>query len=370
MKIFRSSKRIFLVIVFAGSMLGSFVDSVIAQSSTGISFGIRPTKALEGQEETFSYFSYRVSPGSVFDDEALVLNDGDEAVTLKIYAADGVTARNGGTDFTEFGGASTGASLGSHAWISLSVNEITLAPGEEQKIPFRVSIPADASAGQHIAGLVVEAIPEGSTLDSPDAADGEAQFNVKVIRRVGVAVVMDIPGEQISSLEIDNIFLYQQEEDGTTFAVDLRNTGNVFLQSSGFFVVTDRTAENLITTIPLQFDTILPGDAVTFYVPRAARFADGEYLLSVFLEHEGKKVVLEGVGMKIKNGQPELEGVVRENIFSPEEIEVFFADAEKEAGSVWITIAVASFVLAFILGGIIYWVGGKKEAKKSRHVLR
>ncbi len=368
---FRRHRKIVLFAIFSILMLSIFVDAALAQSSTGISFGIRPTKALEGQEETYSYFSYRTSSGSIFNDEALLLNDGAEAVTLKLYASDGVTARNGGTDFAAFGEESTGMSRGSHTWISLSVTELTLAPGEERIVPFQVSIPEDASSGHHVAGLVVEAMPETTTLDSSQSsANGEAQFNVEVIRRVGVAVVMDVPGEQNASLEIDNISLYQQDDEGTTFAVELKNTGNIYLQSTGFFVVTDRNGENLITTIPLDFDTILPGDVVTFYVPRAARFADGEYLLSVLLSYEGKKVVLEGVGMKIKNGEPELEGVVHESIFSPAEIEVFFENSEKGAGSLWITVAVFSFILAFVVGGFIYWAGGKKEEKTSRHVLK
>ncbi len=366
----RNYHKALFVIALLISMLGVFTGAGFAQSSAGISFGIRPTKALEGQEETYSYFSYRTSPGSTFTDEALVLNDGNETVSLRIYAADGITAQNGGTDFAAFGEESSGMSQGSNTWISLSIVELTLAPGEERIVPFQVRIPADASAGHHVAGLIVEAVPEITTLDTPGAAEGEAQFNVEVIRRVGVAVVMDVPGEQISSLEIDNISLYRQDETRTTFAVELRNTGNIFMQSDGFFVVTDRDAENLITTIPLSFDTILPGDSATFYVPRAARFGDGEYLLSVLLDYDGQKVMLEGIGMKIRDGQPELEGVVQGGVFSPEEVEVFFENSKKGSGSLWVTIAVISFVLAFVVGGLIYWVGGKKEEKSPRHALK
>lgn len=363
-------KKVINSTLFLTLFLGIFVNAVFAQTS-GFSFGIRPTKALEGQEETFSYFSYRTSPGSVFNDEALVLNDGDESVALRVYVADAITSQNGGTDFVSFGESATGFSQGASNWISLSASEITLAPGEEQVVPFQVSIPVDASPGQHIAGLVVEAKPAESSLgeSNADADGGDAQFKVEVIRRVGVAVVMDIPGERITSLIIDNVFLYQQNEEGATFAVTMTNAGNVFLKSTGFFVVTDRTGESLITTIPLEFDTILPGDTVTYYVPRPVRFNDGEYLISVLLESEGQKATLEGVGMRIKKGQPELEGVIQEGVFSPEEVEVFFERSRESGSSLWVTIAVISFVLAFIVGGLIYWVGGKKEQKTAKHTL-
>lgn len=354
----RARKDTFLTVFLIASL---FVVAfpVLAQSSSGISFGIRPTKAIEGQEETFSYFSYRVTPGSSFQDEALVLNGGAEPVTLKIYAADGVTAQNGGTSFTQEGVLSTGYSKGVHSWISLSSTEVTLLSGEEKKIAFQVSIPADISPGQYVAGLLVEALPEEQEVLS--GADDEAQFLVNTVRRVGVAVVLEVPGERVLDLAINNIVLHEQNETGTVFAVNLENKSTVFLQPEGFFVVTDRDGDRLITTIPLSFETILPGDVVTFYVPRAARFADGQYLLSVLLDYEGKKAVLEGVGVTIKNGQPKIEGVVSEGVFSPEEIEIFFEKEARSPQSLWLIVAGASFILALIAGGFVYWMGGRRQ---------
>ncbi|MBT3321329.1 MAG: DUF916 domain-containing protein [Anaerolineae bacterium] len=337
---------------------------VAAQSSANISFGIRPTKAIEGQEETFSYFSYHLSPGTVFNDEALVMNDGDEAIILKIYAADGMTPQNGGTGFSKAGELSSGMSRGTQGWITLSATEVTLSPGEERLIPFQVSIPADIGAGQYVAGLVVEALPDeqssGLGVGNSENPD-EAQFAVKVVRRVGVAVVFDIPGEQIAGLEIKDISLAQQDDDGATFAIELKNTGNIFFQTQGFFIVTDRDAERVITTTPLDFDTILPGDTISFFVPRSARFADGKYLLSIVLEYEGKRAILEGIGMNIKDGQPQIEGQILDNLFTAEDIEVFFAKEEKGSSFNWLVIAGISFLLALGVGGFVFWAGGKKE---------
>ncbi len=364
MKIRRNFQKVNFIIVLSLLMIVSASTPVTAQSSTNISFGIRPTKALEGQEETFSYFSYHLSPGTVFNDEALVLNDGNESITLKVYAADGITPQNGGTDFSKAGEETLGMSRGSQAWISLSATEVTLAPGEERLVPFQVSIPLDVTAGQYVAGLVVEALPEEQSLESgSDSANpDEAQFSVKVVKRVGVAVVFDIPGEQVVGLEIKNISLYQQDDEGATFAIELKNTGNTFFQTQGFFIVTDRNAERVITTTPLEFDTILPGDVATFFVPRSARFADGKYLLSIVLDYEGKIATLEGIGMNIKDGQPQIEGQVLDNLFTPEEIEVFFAKEEKSSSFIWLMIAGVTFFLALGVAGFVYWAGGKKES--------
>ncbi len=275
-----------------------------------------------------------------------------------------MTPQNGGTDFSKAGEESLGMSRGSQAWITLSATEVTLIPGEERLIPFEVSIPADVGPGQYVAGLVVEALPDEQSLESAGGNSSnpdEAQFAVKVVRRVGVAVVFDISGEQIASLEIEDISLCQQDDEGATFAIKLKNTGNIFFQTQGFFIVTDRKAERLITTTPLDFDTILPGDTISFFVPRSARFADGEYLLSIVLQYEGKRATLEGIGMNIKDGQPQIEGQIFENLFTSEEIEVFFAKEEKGSSFIWLVIAGISFLLALGVGGFVFWTGGKKK---------
>ena len=343
-----------LIVIFIALLLFPIIP-VLAQEAGGVSFGIRPTKATEGQEETYSYFSYRVSPASTFSDEALILNDGEETITLKLYSADAITAQNGGTAFVEYEQEAMGMRRGASAWVTPSLNEVTLAPGEEVAISFEINIPADASSGQHIAGLIVEGEPEIISVDA------ESGLDVETIRRVGVAVVMDVEGEKNAGLEINNISLYQQNEEGTTFAVELSNTGNIFLRPKGFFIVTDRNAERVITTTPLNFDTILPGDSATFFVPRSVRFSDGKYLLSIVLEYEGKKAILEGIGMNIKNGQPQIEGKILENLFTPEEIEIFFEKEEKSSSFIWLIIAGVSFLFALGAGFFVYWKGGKKE---------
>ena len=103
-----------LLITLVGLSLALLAGSGIAQAQAGgaVSFGIRPTKAVEDRPETFSYFSHELAPGALLADEALVMNSGEVPVTLKPYAGDGITAQNGGTAFPHKGKESSGASLG------------------------------------------------------------------------------------------------------------------------------------------------------------------------------------------------------------------------------------------------------------------
>jgi hypothetical protein len=285
-------------------VLSFAVSPVSAQDGDGVSFGIRPTIANEDRPETFSYFSYEMHPGDQLTDEALVMNSGSAAVTLKLYAADGNTAQNGGTSFTSQGEVSNGGSRGVSTWISLTMTDISLAPGEEVIVPFQLTVPADAAPGQHIAGLVVEALPVEDQLPTPAGGTDQANFTVNVIRRAGVAVVVDVPGTHTAGLEVTGASLYRQSDLGATFVVGIHNTGNILIKPVGFLCVNDANAAPLLN-VPLSLDTILPGDETIYYITTPTRFNDGDYLLCVSLDYEGGTTALSGVGMKVRNGQPE-----------------------------------------------------------------
>lgn len=187
------------------------------------------------------------------------MNSGDVPVTLKLHAADGITAINGGTAFTQQGQESTGASRGVNRWLSLSATEIRLEPGKERVVPFTISVPSDASPGSHIAGL-----------------------------------------------EISGAGLRQQDHLGATFVIAVHNTGNIFLKAESSLRVMDHNGVEL-ASIPLRMDTVLPGDATIFYVTHPVHLADDDYLLAVALSYEGENAVLEGAEIEVRDGQPVVE---------------------------------------------------------------
>jgi dihydroorotate dehydrogenase (fumarate) len=99
-------------------------------------------------------------------DEALVMNSGDVPVTLRLYAADATTAINGGTGVASDGEEKNGVAR----WLSLPMSELSLQPGETKVVPFLITVPSDALPGQHVAGLVLEAVT-----DNPDSAAGSVR---------------------------------------------------------------------------------------------------------------------------------------------------------------------------------------------------
>lgn len=327
--------KFFAVIVFLIFVLVRANGAVNAQSGVeGSSFGIRPTKAYEDRAETFVYFSYELAPGVEVSDEALVMNNGSVPVTLKLYAADGITAQNGSTAFTEQGKTSTGGSQGVSNWINLQANEIALEPGQEITVPFTLKVPTDAEPGHHVAGLVVEALPnegapsvESEYEASPNEAtlpvkgESEAEFAVNVIQRVGVAVVVDVPGPHIAGLEIDNISLNQQDDNGATFVIAVHNIGNIFITAEGFLTITDTNLQTL-ATFPVELDTVLPGDQTIYYVNLPVNLSDSDYLVHASLTYEGGTAEIEGLEVKVRDGQPVIDSNVEESVIPPSIYEI------------------------------------------------
>ena len=301
------SKKLLMMLLGLGLVL--LAGSGLAHADEKMSFGIRPTRAFEDRPETFSYFSYELARGAVVTDEALVMNGGGVPVTLKLYAADGITAVNGGTAFAREGQEPTGV----NRWLSLPVTEIALEPGEEMVVPFKITVPSDASPGQHVAGLVVAAPPIG---EASPRGEGEGQFAVMVVQQAAVAVVIDVPGRHVAGLEITGTCLKEQGDLGATFVVAVRNTGTIFLKGEGSLLITDRNGGELASN-PLKLETVLPGDATRFQVTYPVRLADGDYLVNAVLNYEGETAVFEGEGeqalppasvagveIKVKDGQP------------------------------------------------------------------
>jgi hypothetical protein len=280
--------------------LGIVSFGVVDAQEISISFGIRPTEAVEGRPETFSYFSYELLPGESISDVALVLSESDVPLDLALYAADGITNQNGGTGFMLQGESSPGGSQGVADWVIPSVDSVHLEPGDEVEVPFDVEVPSDVAAGHHIAGLIVELSPGTGDVDPGGTG---SNFTVNVVQRVGVAVVVEVPGTQVFDLLIQDVGLRSQDPQGATFFVNVYNNGNMMIKGTGLLELTDMAGET-IASIPFEMDTVLPGDPATFNALYPGVLPDGDYLLSVYMNYADTSAQLEGILIRVRDGQP------------------------------------------------------------------
>jgi hypothetical protein len=308
-KAMQPSTRVLATLLGLGLAVVGMSGAVQAQEPTStdspLGFGIRPAQASADDPTSFSYFTHYLEPGDELLNNALVINESDLPVRLQVYAAEAKTAINGGTAFGHRNENSNSVA----GWITLDIREVSLQPGETQIVPFTISVPLDASPGDHVAGLLVERISTGNETDT-GATGEEPPFAVEVVQRVGVAVVIDVPGDRVAQLGITDLRLGQQHDQGAVFEVAVHNTGNAMVNGHGTLNVTDPSG-NELAEIPFDMDTVLAGDTTFFNIDHPVLLTDGEYLLHTRVEYRALRgdetiqtTALSNIELEVVNGQP------------------------------------------------------------------
>lgn len=131
---------------------------------------------------------HTIDPGAGVDDAIAVSNLGTDPATYVVAPGDGVVGDSGAFDIA------AGDPQDSGAWITvggLDAGAVTIAPGETRVLPVRIDVPDGVTPGDHPAGIVV-----GVTRSS----DG-----VAVTNRVGVRVHLQVAGDIVPALRVDDI---------------------------------------------------------------------------------------------------------------------------------------------------------------------
>jgi len=205
-----------VLIVGTGLTLGVPASTAHADDTDGMS----GTPASETGADGRSRFSYEVAPGQQLTDNYSVSNTGTTAQVMRVFATDAFN-----TDDGSYGLLDTDAeAVDAGAWITFANGakfvDVPLAPGESQLVAFTLTVPADASPGDHAAGIVI-------SVTSP-------QGQILVDRRVATRLYVRVPGDLQAALTVGSISSSYQPSinplDGTTTVTfTVRNSGNVAL---------------------------------------------------------------------------------------------------------------------------------------------
>jgi hypothetical protein len=237
---------------------GAAHPSALAQSAPGgsstggqtASWGVQPARA-DGPDSR-AWFTYSLAPGAVVEDVVAVSNPGDQPITLRIYASDAITTATGAFDLLAAGEEPT--DVGS--WISLAADEISLDPGQTADIPFTLTVPGNASPGDHAGGIVASMTVEGEQ-------DGSA---VLVDRRVGSRVYLRVDGPLQPALVVEDLSAAFDGGSATSGRVTLRytvrNTGNVRLPAAQRVQIEGPFGTGVVDRELDELPEILPGSAL------------------------------------------------------------------------------------------------------------
>jgi hypothetical protein len=189
-----------------------------AAGGDSVTWSFRPADARGGDKR--SWVELELDPGESATEHAEVVNLSQREVTFAITAADGYFTERGRFNMLAAGDESTDAGL----WIEVQ-DSVTVGAGEQAVIPFTVTVPADATPGDHPAGLAASVRQAGD------------EGGVSVDSRVGFRVMTRVTGEYLSSLDLTVDAGYSTrwnpfQPGSATVEYTVANTGNTRLSAA------------------------------------------------------------------------------------------------------------------------------------------
>jgi|GEM_PF-3538219 hypothetical protein len=253
------------------TLLALAVAPVAHAASGGPVFGLRAAG-----NPKLGYFVYDLAPGAARQGAIIVSNTGNRAGTVKLYTADATTGRTTGTVYlTDRRPSRAGA------WVKLSSNSLTLAPGRHVTVHFTVRAPSSAVPGQWVGGIVAE------TTQAAQGPKAKHKANVRIrIRNLTiVAVQVNVPGTPIVSFTIGTVTTGGQHGFQQVI-VHFANAGNQLRKPTGTVTIFDSKG-NVVETLPFSMDTFLPQTAIDYPVLLKKALPPGDYHATVRLAVPG-----------------------------------------------------------------------------------
>ncbi len=206
-----------------------------------------------------SWVELELDSGVSVDEYLAVRNLSDRDVTFSLTAADGYFTPAG--RFNMLPGDKQSVAAGT--WISMD-KTVTVAAGSTAVVPFTVTVPDNATPGDHAAGIAASIYSQGGS-------DG-TQLGVE--SRVGFRVMTRVKGEVKPALSMKATASYDTswnplEPGSADLTVDLENTGNVRLSVDPSTMVNDARWPAAGTDEARTLE-LLPGDrrSVSIHVPQ------------------------------------------------------------------------------------------------------
>lgn len=272
---------VFLIVVLLAEALSFSVSSVAHAAGGRPNFSLQPVVVDPTNPLTRAYFIFNGSPATRLQNSVRVTNVGSARGSVVLYPVDATTSQTTGVAFLDRKDARRDVA----AWVTLSIQQLTLDPGKSQEVPFQLTIPSFVRSGQHIGGIVAEMVVPGN------AQSTNKKVTINVDELAIIPIVVTLPGARIELLVATGI----QPDQSTSYQrvlLGLSNTGNVMVTSVGSVQITDAQGR-LIQNTPLNLDVILPQTSIQYPINiRKKSLAIGKYNAILKLTYGKQKQLL------------------------------------------------------------------------------
>ncbi|WP_445152551.1 WxL protein peptidoglycan domain-containing protein [Baekduia sp. Peel2402] len=205
----RTTLRTAAALLLSALGLGAAVAQSAAAADDGARWTVAPAANSYGADR--KDYGFTVAPGGRLEDAIVVTNQGATMLRLALRPADAVTTSTGRFGLVDRGARSEGVA----SWVHLEQEVVTVDPGAQVTVPFTITPPKDAGAGDHVGGIVTA--PEGADVDR------------------GLQIRLRLSGPLKPALAVGGVHMDYNNTanplgtgDGTVFYT-IRNTGNTIL---------------------------------------------------------------------------------------------------------------------------------------------
>ena len=226
----------------------------------------------------------RIEPGQTFSGVISITNLETVPRTYRVVTRDISGISNGGSPVFAEPGEITGFELSQ--WITPSIREFTLEPGEEKKVTYVVAVPEGASPGGHFGGVFFSA-----------DAERQRETGAGVGYQVGTIMNFRIGGNIIEEAQIRE-FLTDKTlygEPVVKIGVEVENEGNVLVRPRGPVDITDMFGKKVgVLRINDSGGAVLPNARRTFSVEwegEGLTFGRYEAIVALLYGEEGRKTI-------------------------------------------------------------------------------
>lgn len=252
--------------------------------SQNITFGIGPAHAVPDEQvvDGRPYLQYLSAPGGVVRDTVAIINYGPKPIRLNVYVTDALQGTDGafGLKAGDETPADAGAwfrikAPGSKKLVERAVIRIPARKGNTYGrvlVPVEARIPADATPGDHVAGVIASLETVGKDTEGTP---------IKFDQRIGLRTYFRLSGEVRPALAIENLratYGWKPDvngNDSVTVTYDVRNTGNVRMNAAQIVNLQRPFRDDLITR-PEPITDLLPGSVLSVTHTVDARFSAGQ----------------------------------------------------------------------------------------------
>ena len=189
------------------------------------------------------------------------------------------------------------------SWLIYSPAETTVMPGNLHAIRVTVSVPKDATPGDHLTALIVEQRPDNIRLN-------ENRRQMVIRYRMGAVFYIKVPQlRRQGSLES---LRAEKKDDQILVTPLLKNTGNTVIRPLTSLKVTDSTGVAVAELPPKESLPLLGGAELVQPLVLESRLAPGTYTVKYRVDFQDGSRPTEGVTeLVIPASQPALNGSAR-----------------------------------------------------------